>query len=96
METIHVTFNELHQTMAPVRIIVPPGTSLSTTFAQDAPSTSVSPSSSNMQPPVRNQGVGDGPTVKDTPITQDALHPSFNPVTREPGSAQSSSGDVSG
>ncbi|GJW94724.1 retrovirus-related pol polyprotein from transposon TNT 1-94, partial [Tanacetum coccineum] len=114
METIHVTFDELHQTMDPVRIsskpepimmtpgqvnsglapthvhattyvpptdkeleilfqpmldeyfeqsrvneqvppatavnahVVPPGTSLSTTFAQDAPSTSVSPSSSDM------------------------------------------------
>ncbi|GKA26314.1 putative ribonuclease H-like domain-containing protein [Tanacetum coccineum] len=75
--------------------VVPPGTSLSTTFAQDAPSTSVSPSSSDMQPPVRHQGVADGPTVEDTPITQDALHPSFNPVAGEPGSAQSSSGDVS-
>ncbi|GJV44090.1 retrovirus-related pol polyprotein from transposon TNT 1-94 [Tanacetum coccineum] len=99
METIHVTFDELHQTMAPVRIInaqvVPPGTSLSTTFAQDAPSTSVSPSSSDMQPLVQHQGVADGPTVEDTPITQDALHPSFNPVAGEPGSAQSSSGDVS-
>ncbi|GJV84704.1 hypothetical protein Tco_0202047 [Tanacetum coccineum] len=43
METIHVTFDEMHQTMAPVRMIpsatavnaqvVPPGTSLSTTIA---------------------------------------------------------------
>ncbi|GJY39757.1 putative ribonuclease H-like domain-containing protein [Tanacetum coccineum] len=161
METIHVTFDELHQTMAPVRIssgpepimmtpgqlnsglapthvhattyvpptdkeleilfqpmfdeyfeqsrvneqvpsatavnaqVVPPGTSLSTTFAQDAPSTSVSPSSSDMQPPARHQGVADGPIVEDTPITQHALHPLFNPVTGEPGSAQSSSEDVS-
>ncbi|GKB63712.1 retrovirus-related pol polyprotein from transposon TNT 1-94, partial [Tanacetum coccineum] len=160
METIHVTFDELHQTMAPVRIssgpepimmtpgqlnsglapthvhattyvpptdkeleilfqpmfdeyfeqsrvneqvppvtaanaqVVPPGTSLSTTFVQDAPSTSVSPSSSDMQPLVRHQGVADGPTVEDTLITQDALHPSFNHVAVEPGSAQSSSGDV--
>ncbi|GKE27732.1 retrovirus-related pol polyprotein from transposon TNT 1-94, partial [Tanacetum coccineum] len=57
METIHVTFDELHQTMAHVRI--------------------------------------NGPTVEDTPITQDALHPLFNPVAGEPSSAQSSSGDVS-
>ncbi|GJY68756.1 putative ribonuclease H-like domain-containing protein [Tanacetum coccineum] len=161
METIHVTFDEMHQTMAPVRIssgpepimmtpgqlnsglpltyvhattyvpptdkeleilfepmfdeyfeqsrvneqvpsativnaeVVPPGTSLSTTFAQDAPSTSVSPSSLDMQPPAQHQGVADGPIVEDTPITQHALHPLFNPVTREPGSAQSSSEDVS-
>ncbi|GJU13763.1 hypothetical protein Tco_1136159 [Tanacetum coccineum] len=28
------------------------------------------------------------------PITHDVLHPSFNPVPKEPGSAQSSSGNV--
>ncbi|GJT80695.1 retrovirus-related pol polyprotein from transposon TNT 1-94 [Tanacetum coccineum] len=99
METIHVTFDELHRTMALVRIInaqvVPPGTSLTITFAQDAPFTSVSPSSSDMQPPARHQGVADGPIIKDTPITQHALHPLFNPVTREPSSTQSSSEDVS-
>ncbi|GKF14861.1 retrovirus-related pol polyprotein from transposon TNT 1-94, partial [Tanacetum coccineum] len=65
--------------------VVPPGTSLSITFAQDASSTSVSPSSSDMQPPARHQGVTDVPIVEDT----------LNPVTREPGSAQSSSEDVS-
>ncbi|GKD68828.1 hypothetical protein Tco_1322918 [Tanacetum coccineum] len=75
--------------------VVPPGTSLSTTFAQDASSTSVSPSSSYMQPPARHQGVANGPIVEDTPITQHALHPLFNPVTREPSFAQSSSEDVS-
>ncbi|GKC38579.1 hypothetical protein Tco_1050963 [Tanacetum coccineum] len=103
METIHVTFNEMHQTMAPVLMslgpepiimtpgqlksglaltdkelemlfqlmfdeyfeqsrvnepvpsatavnaqVVPPGTSLSTTITQDAPSTSDSSSTSNM------------------------------------------------
>ncbi|GKC25974.1 retrovirus-related pol polyprotein from transposon TNT 1-94 [Tanacetum coccineum] len=75
--------------------VVPPGTSVSTTFAQDAPSTSYSPSSSGIQPPVIHHDVAVGPTIKDTPITQATLHPSVNPVTREPGSAQSSSGDVS-
>ncbi|GJW51031.1 hypothetical protein Tco_0092382 [Tanacetum coccineum] len=54
--------------------VVPPGTSVSTTFAQDAPSTI-------------------GPTIEDTPITQATLHPLVNPVTGEPSSAQSSSGD---
>ncbi|GKC02479.1 retrovirus-related pol polyprotein from transposon TNT 1-94, partial [Tanacetum coccineum] len=62
--------------------VVPLGTSLSTTFAQDAPSIT------------RHQGVADGPIVEDTPITQHALHPLFNPVTMETGSAQSSSEDV--
>ncbi|GJU63337.1 retrovirus-related pol polyprotein from transposon TNT 1-94 [Tanacetum coccineum] len=75
--------------------VVPPGTSVSTTFAQDAPSTSFSPSSSGIQPPVIQHDVAVGPTIEDTPITQATLHPSNNPVTREPGSAQSSSGDVS-
>ncbi|GKE28990.1 integrase, catalytic region, zinc finger, CCHC-type containing protein, partial [Tanacetum coccineum] len=75
--------------------VVPPGTSVSTTFAQDAPSTSFSPSSSGIQPPVIQHDVAVGPTIEDTPITQATLHPSNNPVTGEPGSAQSSSGDVS-
>ncbi|GJU38864.1 retrovirus-related pol polyprotein from transposon TNT 1-94, partial [Tanacetum coccineum] len=75
--------------------VVPQGTSVTTTFAQDAPSTSFSPSSSGIQPPVIQHDVAIGPTNEDTPITQATLHPSNNPVTREPGSAQSSSGDVS-
>ncbi|GJU62787.1 hypothetical protein Tco_1244622 [Tanacetum coccineum] len=75
--------------------VVPPGTSVSTTFSQDAPSTSFSPSSSGIQPPVIQHNVAVGPTIEDTPITEATLHPSNNPVTREPGSGQSSSGDVS-
>ncbi|GJU09510.1 hypothetical protein Tco_1131906, partial [Tanacetum coccineum] len=75
--------------------VVPLGTSVSTTFAQDAPSTSYSPSSSVIQPPIIHHDVTVGPTIKDTLITQATLHPSVNPVTREHGSAQSSSGDVS-
>ncbi|GJY71449.1 retrovirus-related pol polyprotein from transposon TNT 1-94 [Tanacetum coccineum] len=51
-------------------------TSVSTTIAQDAPSTT-------------------GPTIEDTLITQADLHPSVNPVAGKPGSAQSTSGDVS-
>ncbi|GJU96849.1 hypothetical protein Tco_1321605 [Tanacetum coccineum] len=71
------------------------GTSVSTTFAQDAPSISYSPSSSGIQPPVIHHDVAVGPTIEDTPITQATLHPLVNPVTGEPSSAQSSSGDVS-
>ncbi|GJX05302.1 putative ribonuclease H-like domain-containing protein [Tanacetum coccineum] len=146
METIQVTFDEMRQTMAPVRMssgpepfimtpgqlksglaptdkelemlfqpmfdeyleqsrvnepvpsatkvnaqVAPPGTSLSTTIAQDAPSTSASSSTSDM---VRHQGIAEEPTHKDSPINHDVLQPSLNPVTREPGSAQSSSGNV--
>ncbi|GKE96777.1 retrovirus-related pol polyprotein from transposon TNT 1-94, partial [Tanacetum coccineum] len=74
--------------------VVPPGTSLSTTIAQDAPSTSTSLSTSDMYHPVRHPGIAEEPTLTDSPITHEALHPSFNPVAGEPGSAQSSSGNV--
>ncbi|GJS26110.1 putative ribonuclease H-like domain-containing protein [Tanacetum coccineum] len=149
METIHVTFDEMHQSMAPVRMssgpepfimtpgqlksglaptdkelemlfqpmfdeyleqsrvnepvpstteinaqVVPHGTSLSTTIAQDAPSTSASSSTSDMHHPVRHQGIAEEPTHEDSPINHDVLHPSHNPVTGEPGSAQSSSENV--
>ncbi|GKA40248.1 integrase, catalytic region, zinc finger, CCHC-type containing protein [Tanacetum coccineum] len=104
IETIHVTFDEMHQTMAPVCMIPSateinaqvgsPGTSLSTTIAQDAPSTSASSSTSDMHHPVRHQEIAEEPTHEDSPINHDVLHPSLNPVTGEPGSAQSSSGNV--
>ncbi|GJW24298.1 putative ribonuclease H-like domain-containing protein [Tanacetum coccineum] len=149
METIHVTFDEMHQSMAPVRMssgpepfimtpgqlksglaptdkelemlfqpmfdehleqsrvnepvpsateinaqVVPPGTSLSTTIAQDAPSSSASSSTSDMHHPVRHQEIAEEPTHEDPPINHDVLHPSHNLVTGDPGSAQSSSGNV--
>ncbi|GJW86121.1 retrovirus-related pol polyprotein from transposon TNT 1-94 [Tanacetum coccineum] len=74
--------------------VAPPGTSLSTTMAQDAPSTSASSSTSDMHHPVRHQGIAEEPTHEDSPINHDVLHPLLNPVTGEPGSAQSSSGNV--
>ncbi|GJV95147.1 retrovirus-related pol polyprotein from transposon TNT 1-94 [Tanacetum coccineum] len=141
---IHVTFDEMDQTMAPVRIssgpvpvimtsgqlksglaptdkelemlfqpmfdehleqsrvdepvpsatevnaqVVPPSTSLSTTIAQDAPSTSASSSTSDSHLPVQHQEI-----PEDTPIIHDVPHPSNNLVTGDPGSAQSSSGNV--
>ncbi|GJV56214.1 retrovirus-related pol polyprotein from transposon TNT 1-94 [Tanacetum coccineum] len=148
METIHVTFDEMHQSMAscthklgpsllivtpgqlkkgslngqelemlfqpmfdehleqsrvdePVPYateinaqVVPPGTSLSTTIAQDAPSTSDSSSTSDIHLPVQHQEIAEEPIQEDTPIIHDVLHPSHNLVTGDPGSAQSSSGNV--
>ncbi|GJW67995.1 putative RNA-directed DNA polymerase [Tanacetum coccineum] len=149
METIHVTFDEMHQSMAPARMssgpepfimtpgqlksglaptdkelemlfqpmfdehleqsrvnepvpsateinaqVVPPGTSLSTTIAQDAPSTSASSSTSDIHHPVQHQEIAEEPIHEDTPIIHDVLHPSHNLVTGDPGSAQSSSGNV--
>ncbi|GJY59400.1 retrovirus-related pol polyprotein from transposon TNT 1-94 [Tanacetum coccineum] len=43
----------------------------------------------------RLRPIASGPTIEDTSITQADLHPSVNPVTGEPSSAQSTSGDVS-
>ncbi|GJR13357.1 retrovirus-related pol polyprotein from transposon TNT 1-94 [Tanacetum coccineum] len=47
-----------------------------------------------MHDPVLHQGIADETTLEDSPITHDVLHPLFNPVTGEPGSTQSSSGNV--
>ncbi|GKB39432.1 retrovirus-related pol polyprotein from transposon TNT 1-94 [Tanacetum coccineum] len=73
--------------------VVPPGTSLSTTIAQDAPSTSASSSTSDIHH-LQHQEIAEEPTHEDTPINHDVLHPSHNLVTGDPGSAQSSSGNV--
>ncbi|GKF64487.1 hypothetical protein Tco_0187935, partial [Tanacetum coccineum] len=73
--------------------VVPPGTSLSTTIAQDAPSPSASSSTSDIHPPVQHREIAEEPIHEDTPINHDVLHPLHNLVTRDPGSAQSSSGN---
>ncbi|GKG18736.1 hypothetical protein Tco_0373034 [Tanacetum coccineum] len=122
METIHVTFEEMDQTIAPVRMssgpvpvimtpgqlksglaptdkememlfqpmfdehleqsrvdepapsatevnaqVVPPGTSLSTTIAQEAPSTSASSSTSDNHLPIQRQEIAEEPIPGDTP-----------------------------
>ncbi|GJR50498.1 integrase, catalytic region, zinc finger, CCHC-type containing protein [Tanacetum coccineum] len=153
IETIHVTFDELHQSIAPIHIssgtepmsmtpgqfssgvipnqvhatnyvlptdkdleflfqpmfdeyfkvtrvdapvpstiavntqVVPPGTFVSTTFAQDAPSTSFSPSSSGIQHPVIHHDeleVG-FPLSTTTPITQVPYIPLVTVLLEEPG-----------
>ncbi|GJV43943.1 retrovirus-related pol polyprotein from transposon TNT 1-94 [Tanacetum coccineum] len=90
-DPIMMTPGQLNSGLAPSPLTLPPGTFMSTTFAQDAPSTSISPSSSDIRSPVLHQGVAVGPTMEDTPITQASIHPSVNPFV----GAQSSSGDVS-
>ncbi|GKG24571.1 hypothetical protein Tco_0395199, partial [Tanacetum coccineum] len=74
--------------------IVPPGTSLSTAIALDAPSTTASSSTSDIHHPVQHQEIAEEPTHEDTQINHDVLHPSHNLVTGDPGLAQSSSGNV--
>ncbi|GJT24381.1 hypothetical protein Tco_0894318 [Tanacetum coccineum] len=75
------------------RKVVPPGTSLSTTIAQDAPSTSASSSTSDIHLPVQQQEMHKNPFQKTTQ-SSNVLPPSHNLVTRDPCSAQSSSGNV--
>ncbi|GKF74761.1 hypothetical protein Tco_0224205, partial [Tanacetum coccineum] len=48
--------------------VVPPGTSLSTTIALDAPSTSASSPTSDIHHPVQHQEIAEEPTHEDTPI----------------------------
>ncbi|GKC75006.1 retrovirus-related pol polyprotein from transposon TNT 1-94 [Tanacetum coccineum] len=71
------------------------GTPFSTTIDQDAPSTSYSPSSSEVQPPISHQGVVIGPTIEDNPFPQAKDDPFVNVFALEPSSKESSSGDAS-
>ncbi|GKC30481.1 integrase, catalytic region, zinc finger, CCHC-type containing protein [Tanacetum coccineum] len=75
--------------------LVHANTPSSTLIDQDSPSTSHSPSSSEVQAPILHQGVADGPTFKDNPFTQADNDPFVNPFAPEPSSEESSSGDVS-
>nr|GEU66623.1 Gag-Pol polyprotein [Tanacetum cinerariifolium] len=56
--------------------VVPPGTSMSTTFVQDAPSTSISPSSSDKQTSVLHQGssLGDVSLAEPNQVNQPPDH----------------------
>ncbi|GKD40076.1 retrovirus-related pol polyprotein from transposon TNT 1-94, partial [Tanacetum coccineum] len=71
------------------------GTPSSTIINQDAPSTSYSPSSSVVQPPISHPGVAPGPTIKDNPFAQDDNDPFVNVFAPEPSFDESSSGDAS-
>ncbi|GJW59239.1 retrovirus-related pol polyprotein from transposon TNT 1-94 [Tanacetum coccineum] len=76
-------------------LVVSAGTPSSTIINQDAPSTSYSPSSSVVQPPISHQGVAARPTIEDNPLTQVDTDPFVNVFAPEPSSDESSSGDVS-
>ncbi|GKB20399.1 retrovirus-related pol polyprotein from transposon TNT 1-94 [Tanacetum coccineum] len=111
METIHVTFDEMHQSMAPDLLLTENnaqhcstqrGYIVSTTLLMMQPSISASSTTSDIHPPVQHQEVAEEPTyarqngkVREyAPINHDVLHPSHNLDTGDPGSAQSSSGNV--
>ncbi|GJS93818.1 retrovirus-related pol polyprotein from transposon TNT 1-94 [Tanacetum coccineum] len=76
-------------------LVVSAGTPSSTTIDQDAPSTSHSPSSSEVQPLISHQGVAAGPTIKDNPFAHAADDPFVNVFALAPSSKDLSSGDVS-
>ncbi|GJZ35332.1 retrovirus-related pol polyprotein from transposon TNT 1-94 [Tanacetum coccineum] len=75
--------------------VVLAGTPSSTTIDQDAPSTSYSPSSSVVQPPISHQGVAVGPTIEDNPFAQADNDPFVNVFAPVPSSDESSSEDAS-
>ncbi|GKB15717.1 retrovirus-related pol polyprotein from transposon TNT 1-94 [Tanacetum coccineum] len=75
--------------------VVSAGTPFSTTIDEDAPSTSHSPSSSEIQPPISHQCVAARPTIEDNPFAQAEDHPFVNVFAPEPSSKESSLGDVS-
>ncbi|GKB05214.1 hypothetical protein Tco_0833409, partial [Tanacetum coccineum] len=61
---------------------------------RDAPSTSNSPSSSAIQPPISHQGVAVGPIIEDNPFAQADNDPFVNIFAPEPSFEESSSGDA--
>ncbi|GJU28585.1 retrovirus-related pol polyprotein from transposon TNT 1-94, partial [Tanacetum coccineum] len=68
------------------------GTPSSTIVDQDEPSTSHSPSSFVVQPPISHQGVVAGPNIEDNPFAQDDNDPFVNLFAPEPSSDESSFG----
>ncbi|GJT91797.1 retrovirus-related pol polyprotein from transposon TNT 1-94 [Tanacetum coccineum] len=76
-------------------LVVSAGSPSYTIIDQDAPSTSHSPSSSEVQAPISYQGVATGPTIEDNPFAQAEDNPFVNVFAPEPSSEESSSGDVS-
>ncbi|GJV76235.1 retrovirus-related pol polyprotein from transposon TNT 1-94 [Tanacetum coccineum] len=76
-------------------LVVLAGTPSSTIIDQDASSTSYSPSSFVIQPPISHEGVAVGPTIEDNPLAQADNDPFVNVFAPEPSSDESSFGDVS-
>nr|GEY31314.1 retrovirus-related Pol polyprotein from transposon TNT 1-94 [Tanacetum cinerariifolium] len=100
METIHVQFDELTEPMAPVHLGSTSSSQLSrtpssTTIDKDAPSFSISPSSSALQSHSLNQGVVDEPNyMEDHTVAPVDITPFVNVFAPEPHFEASTSGDV--
>nr|GEW61617.1 retrovirus-related Pol polyprotein from transposon TNT 1-94 [Tanacetum cinerariifolium] len=76
-------------------LVVSAGTPSSTSIDQDAPSSSHSLLSSEVQPYISHQSIAAGPTFEDIPFAQAEYDPFVNVFAPEPSSEESSSGDVS-
>ncbi|GKC76432.1 retrovirus-related pol polyprotein from transposon TNT 1-94 [Tanacetum coccineum] len=86
----------VHSATAVQVLVILAGTPSSTTIDQDAPSTSHSPSSSELQPPVSHQGVVAGSDIiEDNPVAHNDNDSFINVFALEPSSEVSSSEDVS-
>ncbi|GJR46881.1 retrovirus-related pol polyprotein from transposon TNT 1-94 [Tanacetum coccineum] len=72
-------------------LVISTGAPISTTIAQGAPSTTNSPSSSEIQPSIGHQGVAD----EDEPVTHAITNLFANSFPQEPSYVESSAGDVS-
>ncbi|GJX33973.1 retrovirus-related pol polyprotein from transposon TNT 1-94 [Tanacetum coccineum] len=70
------------------------GTPSSTIVEQDAPSTSNSPSTSEIQAPVVQQGIADGLVIEENPFALEYENPFVNVFAPEPSPVQSSSGEI--
>ncbi|GKG43644.1 hypothetical protein Tco_0482737, partial [Tanacetum coccineum] len=98
----HLVFDEYFEPPSVERLVPPApaaqvpvnstGTPSSTIINQDAPSTSHSPSSSEVQAPISHQSVTAGPTIEDNPFAQAEDDPFENMFALEPSSEESSSG----
>nr|GFA23789.1 retrovirus-related Pol polyprotein from transposon TNT 1-94 [Tanacetum cinerariifolium] len=98
MKTIHVQFDELTELMAPVHLapVNSAGTPSSTIIDQDAPTLSISPSSSALQSHSLHQGVAAEPNYMEDRTNAPVDNPPFvNVFAQEPHSKALSSGDIS-
>ncbi|GJV28372.1 hypothetical protein Tco_1384820 [Tanacetum coccineum] len=81
-------------TANPVPVVLG-GTLFLTTIDQDAPFISHSPSSSEVHLHISHQSIACGPIIEENPFTHADYNPLINMLTPEPGSATSSTWDVS-
>ncbi|GJR70429.1 retrovirus-related pol polyprotein from transposon TNT 1-94 [Tanacetum coccineum] len=99
MAPVHIEPPSVERPIPPASAVQVPvvsaGTPSSTTIDQDASSTSHSPSSLEVRPPILHQDVAARPTTEDNPFAYAEDNPFVNVFAPEHSSEESSSGDVS-